>query len=186
MGSASWATLCDLAARWVDAMRHATKQVREEVLESRTLIAEAAAGLTVDPERPYARYVLHASEQGEAMLAKWTRRMPCAPHDHDEAQGVVFVDGGNFQEFRYRITAHGFELAETIDAGPGELLPVDTDTVHAMVCDDEGHSLHLYVPPIRYMCVFDLHARIRYRLRPGAGAWLPPDPSMIEAREPWG
>jgi SAM-dependent methyltransferase len=147
-------------------------------LEDRAQVAE--------PPRPYGRRILHASTQGEVMLAAWRHGACAAPHDHGGGQGVVLPLRGRFEERSYCIDPLAGSLGEAGEPrtlSRGEALEVAPHTVHDMASlDDEGLTLHLYAGTLGPMRVYDLAARITWETH--GGAWLPVDDSVKS--HPWG
>jgi hypothetical protein len=54
-----------------------------------------------------------------------------------------------------------------------------------MTATDGGVSLHVYVPSITAMAVFDRERRETLVLDDDCGAWIPEDPKLIRGRTAW-
>jgi len=123
---------------------------------------------------PYGRTVLVADDGLEVMVAGWSRRQPCAPHDHGPGQGAVRVLQG-------RARHRGFVLeGGELRAGPDEVLRVGDvlrchkGWIHQMQDDGDAKplvTLHLYSGPTVPMTVYDLERQCTQWLGPGCGAW---------------
>lgn len=176
-------------------LRAATQVARDGPVEQRALqrvLAEAEIGpdsiaalAKADPSRPYGRRVLLANEDVEAMLATWTRGVPCAPHDHGGSVGGVRVLQGAAHHRIWQVRDGALHLVAEERVEAGDILSCGPDLVHSMV--DAGDAdplvtLHLYAGPIRYMVVYDLEQAQTVVVDGGCGAWLPWDePHLIRA-----
>jgi predicted metal-dependent enzyme (double-stranded beta helix superfamily) len=132
-----------------------------------------------DPSRPYGRQVLLATEKIEAMLATWTPRTWCAPHDHGGSVGGVRVLRGRARHRVFRITDGALKLVkeETVEAG--DILRCGPSLVHQMRAeDDELVTLHVYAGPIDFMRVYEEGKT--FIVDGGCGAWVPHDePALL-------
>jgi hypothetical protein len=54
-----------------------------------------------------------------------------------------------------------------------------------MRCDAAGVTLHVYLPAIDRMRVYDLVQRCTFLVDDGAGAWIPRDGQHVIGVEPW-
>lgn len=158
----------------------------ERVLSEAQISRDSVASLArPDPDRPYGRRVLLANDQVEAMLATWTRGVPCAPHDHGGSVGGVRVLQGAALHRVWRVRDGQLQLVMEERVEAGHVLSCGADLVHSMV--DAGHedplvTLHLYAGPIRYMVVYDLEGAQTLIVDGGCGAWLPwGEPHLIRA-----
>lgn len=149
---------------------------------------EIEALARVDVHKPYGRRVLLATDRVEAMIARWTRGVPCAPHDHGGSYGAVRVLQGEALHTLWRI--EGAELVEvsTERVRAGDVMSVGPEVVHSMI--DAGAeaplvTLHLYVDPIEHMVVYDRQDRRTLVVDGGCGAWIPHDaPELIRSSTP--
>jgi cysteine dioxygenase len=135
---------------------------------------------------PYGRRVLHRSAEGEVMLASWTGREACAPHDHGSSRGAVFVVEGAFLETWYRVERGLFRGFARREYGPGALMGVDRELIHAMEPVGPGLTLHVYAPPISCMRVFDRGRGEALTVADDCGAWIPSDVRLVTARSCFG
>jgi cysteine dioxygenase len=131
---------------------------------------------------PYGRRVLHRSAEGEVMLASWTGREACAPHDHGSSRGSVFVVEGAFLETWYRVERGLFRSFARREYGPGALIAIDRELIHAMEPVGPGLTLHVYAPPISCMRVFDPGHNEALTVADDCGAWIPSDVRLVTAR----
>jgi len=136
------------------------------------------------PGEPYGRTLVHADDAHEMILMRWRPGMPCAPHDHGGASGVIHLLEGVFTERVYAregdrlivVAERTVTAPAVVTVGPGHL--------HDMSCDRAGASLHVYRPRIAAMRVYDLARREALVVSDDCGAWIPSDPTLILAREP--
>jgi len=134
---------------------------------------------------PYARSVLHHSDQGEVMLAGWRRGGRSAPHDHGLARGFVVILEGRFFETAYRFDGNELRACAEHEHATGGLLEAPPGLIHDLKACDNGLSLHVYVPRIHGMQVYDLVSRTTLRVADDCGAWIPRMPAAILERRPW-
>jgi hypothetical protein len=144
---------------------------------------------------PYGRCVLWADAEGEVMLASWRKGAACAPHDHGHAEGMVVVLDGRFTEVAYDAPPHGLLTMRRRAASVGDVVRVPPGLVHEMRAETCGNAtplrasggltLHVYVPGIHAMKVYDRATRATLEVADGCGAWVPADLSLIVRRWPW-
>jgi len=146
---------------------------------------ELAELLRVDPERPYGRRVLLDGEYLEAMIARWTPGMPCAPHDHGQSSGVVRLLRGAADHVRWQVRDDGLHRAAEERVEAGHVMSCGPQMVHSMGdggADEPLVTLHFYMGPIPHMMVYDLDEQRTYKVSGGCGAWIPHDqPELIDA-----
>ena len=135
--------------------------------------------------QPYGRRVLLASSEGEVMLASWRRGASCAPHDHGEARGIVIVLDGCFTEVAYAVSPGGLRAVSSRTVAPGDALSVDEGLVHDMQAHGDGMTLHVYVPGVHAMRVYDRATRATLLVAGECGAWVPDEPSQVLRRWSW-
>ena len=135
---------------------------------------------------PYARLVLHHSDRGEVMLATWRRGGLSAPHDHGLARGFVVILAGQFLETTYRFDGVDLRASARREHGAGDLTEAQPGDIHDLYACDDGLSLHVYVPRIHGMRVYDRVSRATLRVSDDCGAWVPRTPEAILERRPWG
>jgi quercetin dioxygenase-like cupin family protein len=135
--------------------------------------------------QPYGRRILCADAEGEVMLASWRRGASCAPHDHGEARGIVIVLAGAFTERVYAASPAGLRTLSSQTVSPGDALTVEHGLVHDMQAHGDGMTLHVYVPGVHAMRVYDRDARATLLVAGDCGAWVPDEPSQVLRRWPW-
>jgi hypothetical protein len=64
-------------------------------------------------------------------------------------------------------------------------LPVAAGQIHDMEASAGGISLHVYLPSIRQMQVFDVTRRETLVVSDDCGAWIPLETGQIVCREAW-
>ena len=137
------------------------------------------------PSEPYGRLTLYRDQRGEIMLAGWQAGSRCAPHDHGDARGIVVVVGGKFNEMRYRHNERGLVKSGHSSGISGSALPISVGLIHDMRCEAAGATLHVYLPAIQQMRVYDERARSTWIVNEDAGAWIPRDRQHVIATEAW-
>ena len=161
---------------------------RGALLRARALrrAVELAALRPLHPRaEPYARSVLHHGDQGEVMLAAWQRGGLAAPHDHGLARGYVVILEGRFCETTYRFDGAELRVSAEREHGTGDLLEAPPGLIHDLFAAEDGLSLHVYVPRIHGMRVYDPISRSTLRVADDCGAWIPRTPEAILERRPW-
>jgi predicted metal-dependent enzyme (double-stranded beta helix superfamily) len=143
---------------------------------------DVAGLLVADPSHPYGRGVLFSDAGLEVMLATWTPGATCAPHDHGGAEGAVRIVAGRCIHRVYAPRGDALVLVDEREHGPGDVLVADRDLVHGMQDISVGEplvTLHVYVPGIRDMVVYDVPGRRTLVVDGGCGAWVPDDPKDV-------
>ncbi|HEX3345090.1 MAG TPA: cysteine dioxygenase family protein [Polyangiaceae bacterium] len=173
---------------WGDALACVTR--RDAAALARLAMGWAGEGRAARPMprvgQPYGRRVLFTSPEGEVMLASWRRGARCAPHDHGEARGLVLVLDGVFTEGVYEATADGgIRAGSSRVVAAGDTLAVGHGLVHDMRAHGGGATLHVYVPGVHAMRVYDRDARATLLVAGGCGAWVPDEPSHVLRRWDW-
>lgn len=135
-------------------------------------------------DRPYGRRILHSSQNCEIMLATWNPGLECAPHDHGQSTGWVWFCKGNFIESQFHFDKN---LAKVNLRAIEEdtIISIERGGVHSCMSEKGGLSLHIYMPPIEGMKVYDMTMQMTYSLKSTAGAWLPVDSDTVIAKEHW-
>jgi cysteine dioxygenase len=133
---------------------------------------------------PYSRKMLHNDGHIEIMLANWTPKKTCSPHDHGASQGWVFYLKGNFREQKYVWSDGILSLDETQDHLEGSHIHVNNDGIHSCMSYTEGLSLHIYFPRIESMRVYDLKNQRTLLVNDDCGAWIP-SPMEIKKEIKW-
>ena len=145
-----------------------------------TEVADLARG---DTSRPYGRRVIIDTDRLEGMIARWTRGVPCAPHDHGGSSGAVRVLRGEAVHTVWRLRDGRLERAITERVTAGHVLRCGPGMIHSMVDGGAEHplvTLHLYVDPIDHMIVYDLEHEATYKVVGACGAWVPHDqPELV-------
>lgn len=137
------------------------------------------------PNEPYGRLTLYRDPRGEIMVAGWQTDSRCAPHDHGDARGIVIVAAGKFKETRYRHNERGLVRSGHSSGISGSALPITSGLIHDMHCEAAGATLHVYLPAIQQMRVYDERARTTWIVNDEAGAWIPRDRQHVIATEAW-
>jgi len=134
---------------------------------------------------PYARSVLHSTDQGEVMLAAWRRGGLAAPHDHGLARGFVVILAGQFFETTYQFDGCELRARGEHEHTTGDLLQAPPGLIHDLYAAEDGLTLHVYVPRIQGMRVYDQASRTTLRVADDCGAWVPRATEAILERRPW-
>jgi len=144
---------------------------------------EVAAHVRSDASKPYGRNVVLDTPHVEGMVARWTRGVPCAPHDHGGSFGAVRLLRGAAIHRTWRVTEEGLEMTSEERVEAPAVLSCGPHMVHSMVdagADDPLTTLHLYVDPIDHMLVYDVEGGRTLVVDGGCGAWLPDDqPELV-------
>ncbi len=150
--------------------------------------AEVDPLCTEDPTHPYGRRVLLQTEHAEVMLATWTPRTPCAPHDHGGSEGAVRVIRGAGIHWIWQVQHNKLCLIHEERVKAGDVLEFKAGIIHSM--GDAGErerlvTLHFYTGPIEHMIVYDVDGQKTLMVDGSCGAWLPWDmPGLIHCMLP--
>jgi cysteine dioxygenase len=138
-----------------------------------------------DSSKPYGRRVLLNTRVVEGMIARWTRGVPCAPHDHGGSYGAVRILQGSALHTVWKVVDGALVKMHEGMVHAGDVLTCGPEMVHSMVdggAEQPLTTLHLYVDPIDHMFVYDLNGGSTYVVDGGCGAWLPLDePRLIRS-----
>jgi len=172
---------------WNELLELARTRRGARLLERATHDAAKLAALRPSHTRadPYARSVLHHGDRGEVMLAAWRRGGLSAPHDHGLARGFVVILEGQFLETTYRFDGNELRACAEHEHTTGALLQAPPGLIHDLYAAEDGLSLHVYVPRIHGMRVYDTVSRATLRVADDCGAWVPRTPEAILERRPW-
>lgn len=161
--------------------------------QAQTLLAELASNLVellalAEPpaaSEPYGRRQIFHDQAGEILLMKWRENSYCAPHDHGDAHGFIFLLQGTFIERHYQLTTQGLKQKSERRFVSPTVLPVGAGAIHDMTASGDGFGLHIYLPPIRNMRVFNVQNRQTLVVSDQCGAWIPSDSSLIVECRDW-
>jgi len=163
-------------------------ELADAVAEVQVSDADIEARVKVDPSKPYGRQVLLANERIEGMIARWTRGVPCFPHDHGGSFGAVRLLRGAAIHRTWRVTPTGLELTSEGRVEAPAVLSCGPHMVHSMVdagAEEPLTTLHMYIDPIDHMMVYDIDGERTLMVDGGCGAWIPDDqPELVRAEKP--
>jgi hypothetical protein len=92
---------------------------------------------------------------------------------------------GKFVETSYRFDGADLRVSAKQERATGDLLEAQPGQIHDLHAYDDGLSLHVYVPRIHGMRVYDRMSRATLRVADDCGAWVPRRPEAILERRPW-
>jgi len=150
------------------------KQVSNLLIQADMAPDEVDARRVSDSTKPYGRHVLLETAHVEAMMANWTARTWCSPHDHGGSVGGVRILRGKALHRIFKVTDGGLRQVKEETIETGGILRCGSSLVHQMrALDDTLVTLHLYAGPIPFMNVYEEGSR--YVVDGGCGAWVPHD-----------
>lgn len=132
----------------------------------------------------YSRKVLFQDQRGEILMMRWAKDVFCYPHDHAIAAGYVVLLEGEFVERDYDFDG-GLVRKGSRNAMSPSIFPFEKSRIHDMKCLDEGYSLHVYMPAISGMKVYDIEGRKTLSVDDSCGAWIPSDKGKILDVQDW-
>lgn len=136
--------------------------------------------LKLDPEHPYSRNVLYNEDNLEIMVARWTRDVPCHPHDHGASYSAILILDGCSEHKLYRIQDDELVCVHTEYKHKGDVILCAPHQIHSMGGYPNLITVHVYTEAISNMLVFDKENKQTFLVDGGCGAWLPVDnPDMI-------
>lgn len=121
---------------------------------------------------PYARTLLARASDGEVMLAAWRPGARSAPHDHGDAEGVVVVLAGAFDETRFDFAEGSLRRDSERRYRAWDTLAAPRGIIHQMGTESGGYTLHVYAPCIQGMRLYDVARRATLLVTGDTGAWL--------------
>lgn len=134
----------------------------------------------------YGRKILYKDSNIEVMLARWSFQAMAQPHNHGHSKGLIWFVMGNF--FEQQFLFKNRELKPKADPNPyfeNQVVRVGEDDIHSCCPQTTGLSLHLYVPPIKEMRVWDQLNKKTLVVADNCGAWIPSDSNLIIKEIPW-
>ncbi|GEM_PF-1622253 len=161
-----------------------------QCLESQGLNAHVLSQLSRRAEihEAYGRKILFSSPQYEMMLASWGAGAVCAPHDHANSFGAVWLVEGGFLEQHFALRPLEGRLSLVSPAifyRENSVILVSPGDIHSMQALSSGMSLHIYSPPVCGMRIFDAAGRRTLTLADDCGAWIPQNPAKIMSQIAW-
>jgi quercetin dioxygenase-like cupin family protein len=136
-------------------------------------------------DQPYGRAVLHQTPLGEVMLATWRKGARSAPHDHGKARGFVLMLEGRFCETVHEFDGTDLRATQEREVAAGDVLHAPAGLIHDLAAKTRGLSLHVYLPGIDAMRVYDRRARATLLVAGRCGAWIPREPELVLVRRNW-
>ena len=109
--------------------------------------ALAATAPTLTTGTPYAVRTVARQGDFELHLVRWAEDSWTAPHDHGGGEGVVLYlpsDGSSLLENRYRKSPDGLAVVSQHIYRAPTLVRIGRDDIHAVTCEGDVISLHLY------------------------------------------
>lgn len=134
---------------------------------------------------PYSRQLLEVDGHREVLILRWRPGVPCAPHDHGEAKGVIHLVEGELTERRFRWSARGLGLVSEVLHQAPALLTIEAGEIHDMVSATGAITVHRYSPRMGKMRIYDVQRRETLVVSEDCGAWIPLE-TEIQSRESWG
>lgn len=127
---------------------------------------------------PYARKLLMKTPQLEVLIMHWLKRGECAPHDHGQSFGWIYLVSGQASHTVFSRPIDGPPRPPTRRTHTaGEYIFAPKHVIHQMgdvTPDDEPLvTLHIYAPPIHGMKVYDLTLCKACVVSDDCGAWWP-------------
>ena len=136
-------------------------------------------------QNPYGRAVLHRSNLGEVLLMGWRKEMFCMPHDHGDSYGFVCFLKGSFVEQSWNWFEGDLIVKTERSISAPEVITISKNSIHNMKSVDDGLSLHIYLPEINKMRVYDLSSKEILIVTDDCGAWIPTEPIHIISKRSW-
>jgi hypothetical protein len=97
----------------------------------------------------------------------------------------VVILSGQFVETTYRFDGADLRASARREHTKGDLTEAEPGQIHDLYACDDGLSLHVYVPRIHGMRVYDRASRATLRVADDCGAWVPRTPEAILERRRW-
>lgn len=173
----------DLTARIKEVLAaHQALGIRElqsaaVALRDQIVVADFAEHQLAAGSKPYSRSRISVDiPECEVLVMHWASQHACAPHDHGDSYGCLLVVAGQAVERLYRRRGRaGVELMTTRRHQAGDIVLVPRGVIHSMVNPTTSPlvTLHLYVPEITGMTVYDPTRCRKCIVSDDCGAWWP-------------
>ena len=185
--SGSSAALDQLSYDWSALLRACQTRALQGHLATAPLSASGLlqAAVLPRPDEPYGRLAVFRESIGEVLLVRWRENTFCAPHDHGDASGFIVLLHGRFVERLWRWRDGDLVPAGERRYAAPAIIAVTSGAIHDMKARDAGLAIHLYLPAIRGMKVFDRQRRRTLTVRDDCGAWIPHEAALIEGTAGW-
>ena len=136
-----------------------------------------------DPSKPYGRRVIYQDNLLEIMIATWTTKTMCAPHDHGGSWSAIRILQGTSKHQLYRISNQTLHCAHIEFCPTASFIQCTPNQIHSMgdasIDTDTLITLHAYSKSIPYMMVYDTSTNQTFQVHGSCGAWIPKDTSQI-------
>ncbi len=131
---------------------------------------------------PYGRHLLYQNQGIESLVMNWPSGAECAPHDHGSSWGWVHILEGEAEHSVYQLDVRGVPRVRRkrlVRAGGWLFAP--KGLIHSMGNPTSNRlvTLHVYVPCITGMRVYDPSRCASCVVRDDCGAWWPADDRQI-------
>ena len=123
--------------------------------------------------QPYSRSILCVHDKVEIMIARWTPDIQCAPHDHGESNSLIYVLSGCAKHRLYHIRSQRLQQVYEDYKKEGDVIRCSPKQVHSIGASPVLVTLHIYMPSIRDMVIYDIVDPKTFVVRGTCGAWLP-------------
>ncbi|NGP44000.1 hypothetical protein G4V62_03190 [Bacillaceae bacterium SIJ1] len=147
-------------------------------LDDLSLSAEEVLPYANSPNgKPYGRKVLYQSPFIEVILMQWSKEQACAPHDHGDSFGWIYILSGASEHTLFK-EQNGYVPEATITRieKTGDYVFTPRKKIHQMASFQKETpllTLHVYTPPIQNMKVYDLNKCAACTVSSDCGAWWP-------------
>lgn len=150
-------------------------ELRATLMAMRVMPDLSLVPLPENDTQPYTKVSLATTDFIEVMLVCWLPNKITAPHDHGQSFCVVKLLTGHLSNTLFDVNQQILVPREQHTYKTNDIHYVPAGQIHAegSLTHDLGYSLHLYVPPIQNMRVYDLDTNQGHIVTKGAGAWTP-------------
>lgn len=155
----------------------------KKAIENLNVKREELTPYLEDPEfKPYGRKLLFSNDDVEILVMNWANKNVCAPHDHGNSFGYVFVIEGDSTHTLYTLDQNDIpqEYLTRVERKNTKFF-APKHMIHSMEnkSDSSLITLHIYSPPITNMKVYDLEKCAVCVVSDDCGAWWPDEQRQL-------
>lgn len=168
-------------------------QCSESLADAWLVVREIASNAVVvnwrlpvpPPDRPYDRLPVYADDLGEVSLMHWRPDVATAPSDIQRGRYFLCVVRGELHQWRWRWYRGELKVVGVRRVKAPDMVLAEPGQVFSYLAHESTVTLCIEAPAIEARRIYDPDAEETLQVAPEDGMWLPEDPALIQARQPW-